>query len=174
MLALQKIHMNPYKQKRQDFFRKYFAYPSRLEIAIKKTEPLICFGQQITGAEVQNVRYFNNTKEILQLLNKHGYMKNFYWSYHYKDRYRMWNWARISWYPTEGLFLNFEWLQNLVDDQDEWLEYEVTETEYDFFYPKRRLLFSNFYPSHFLKLAKDEDFSIFVADYRLNKMVEWS
>jgi hypothetical protein len=166
--------MNPYKQKRQEFFRKYFDYPSRLEIAIKKTEPLIYFEQQIAGAEVQNVRYFNSTKEILRLLNKHGYLKHFYWAYHYRNRYRIWNSARISWEPTKGLFIALDWLQHSDDEQDYWLDYEVTEREFDFFYPKRRLLFSNFYPSYFLKLAKDEDFFVLVADNRLNKMVEWS
>lgn len=164
--------MNPYKKNRQEFFRKYFDYPSRLEIAIKKTEPLIYFERQISGAEVQNVSNFNNSKSILRLLNKHGYHKHFYWAYCYRGMYKIWSWARIFWEPTEGLFMEFEWLKRCVDERE--LSYEICETEWEFFYPKRRLLFSNFYPSAFLDLPKDHDFFILLTDERLNKMVGWS
>jgi len=165
--------MNPYKKNRQEFFLKYFDYPSRLEIAIKKTEPLIYYERQLSGAEVNNVRNFNNFKNILRLLNKHGYHKHFNWAYRYRGIYRTWSWARIFWEPAEGLFMEFEWLKQCVDERE--LGYEICgEMEWEFFYPKRRLLFSNFYPSAFLDLPKDHDFYILLTDKRLNRMVDWS
>ncbi len=167
------MNMNKYKRDRHEFFRRYFDYPSRLEIAIKKTEPVGYFEVNVSGAEVYSVRNVNSTKEIARILNKHGYRKQYNWAYCYGDVYRIWDWADLCWEPTIGLWIHFEWMASYHNEHYN-IDLEMNEPEWDSFYSKRRIIFANFYPSSLLKFAKDEDFAIQLTDNRLNKMVEWS
>jgi hypothetical protein len=166
--------MNKYKRNRQEFFHRYFDYPSRLEIAIKKTEPVDCFEVNVSGAEVNSVRNVDSTKGIVRLLNKHGYLKHYFWIYRYRDMYRMLDWAALYWKKNNGLWIHFEWMQTYSDENGEMGCLEMNEPEWNFFYSKRRIIFANFYPSSLLKFSKDEDFIIQLTDNRLNKMIEWS
>jgi len=164
--------MNPYKRKRQEFFRRYFDYPSRLEVAIKKTEPAVYLEENLSGAEIYNVRKVDSTKEIVRLLNQHGYLKLYHWTYRYREVYYIRDFALLCWEPTKGLWIHFEWMQTYSDEHDGIDCLEMNKPEWDFFYSKRRILFANFYPSSLLKFVKHEDFAIQLTDNRLNRKLE--
>jgi len=164
--------MNKYKRKRQEFFHRYFNYPSKLDAAIKKSEPVDYFKINISGAEIYSVRNIDNTKDTVRLLNKNGYMKQYNWGYSYRDGYYISDWASLFWVKDAGLFIHFEW--QTYDDERNGDCLEMNKTEWDFFYSKRRIIFLNFYPSSLLKFVNYEDFVIQLTDNSLNRMVEWS
>lgn len=163
--------MNPYKKKRQAFFRKYFDYPSRFEAAVRETQPIDYFDRYVCGREIAILKRIDHPRYLIRMLNKYGYDRIFYWAHAFGEQNETWNWARLRWEPVEGLWLTYVMR---CDHDVDFYRYQREKSECEHFYSTRRKLFSNFYPLTFLPLCESSGFSFLLTDNRLNPRVKWS
>lgn len=170
----QKINkMNPYKQQKEQFLKKYFCYPEQLKSAILSADSLHPHFDMVKKCDLKQVRNIKKNNELVRILDQCEYHLMANWSYLYKTVIRIYDWAGMYWTGT-GLHIHFEWMttSDIRTENYSFDDVEMTGAMWDYFYLQRRKILKQFYPDLTFKFVENEDFGVQLTDHELKPIVK--
>lgn len=156
---------NTYKEKKENYLKKYFSYSNDLEKAIKKAEVNRFNIENYNIKVFDDLKRFDSLDELVKLIDKHKFHQKYNFSYLYKNIYEIKDYCNL-YFDDEGLHIHFE-LINIIDIKDINNNVEMTEDIYNFFHEKRKIILSSFLSGALLDKYKDEDFVVLLTDNKL-------